>query len=61
MSRDYRDKRGGHYSGKFYIDDSNHAEFAKQCRRIARHKAKQSLREGEEPEPMYPIERVYFD
>lgn len=61
MSRDYRDKRGGHYSGKFMIREDGHAEFAKQCRRNGRHNAKQALRRGEEPEPMYPRERDYFD
>lgn len=60
MSRDYRDQRGGHRSG-YYVSDGHHAEFARQCRRSARAKAKQALRRGVEPEPIYPIERVWYD
>lgn len=60
MSRDYRDQRGGHRGG-YYVSNKGHGEFARQCRRSARTKAKQALRHGHEPEPMYPVEREYYD
>lgn len=60
MSRDYRDQRGGHRGG-YYVSNKSHAEFARQCRRSARAKAKQALRRGHEPEPTYPVEREYYD
>lgn len=60
MSRDDRDQRGGHPS-RYFITDKHHAKFAKHCRRSARARAKQALRNGIEPEPRYPIERVYYD
>ena len=60
MSRDYRDQRGGH-RGKYFISDKNHSKFAKQCRRSARAKAEQALRNGIEPEPKYPVEKEYYD
>lgn len=60
MSRDYRDQRGGHRGG-YYVSNKGHSEFARQCRRSARAKAKQELRHGREPEPTYPVEREYYD
>lgn len=60
MSRDYRDQRGGH-STKYFIADKNHAEFARHCRRSARAKARQALRNGHEPDPKYPVETEYYD
>lgn len=60
MSRDYRDQRGGHRGG-YYISNKRHSEFARQCRRSARAKARQALRHGREPEPTYPVEREYYD
>ena len=63
MSRDYRDKPGGHASGTWYrANESNWVRYMKtQCRRIARHKAKNDLRNDREPQPRYPIERIYLD
>lgn len=62
VSRDYRDKRGGHTRGRYACCAvAKHAEFTRECRRNGRHNAKQALRRGEEPEPMYPRERDYFD
>ena len=60
MSRDYRDQRGGHPT-KYYISDKGHTEFARNCRRSARAKAKQALRNGHEPAPKYPVETEYYD
>lgn len=60
MSRDFRDQRGGH-RGHWAINSKNHAEFARQCRRSARAKAKHALRKGEEPEPRYAVETLYYD
>lgn len=63
MSRDYRDKRGGHDSGRWFIKaGSDWVKFKKrQCRKDARAKAKDDLRHGREPQPRYRIERVYLD
>lgn len=60
MSRDFRDQRGGHRGG-YYISNKNHAEFTRQCRKSARAKAKQALRKGEEPQPRYAVETLYYD
>lgn len=60
MSRDYRDQRGGHPT-KYYTSNKGHTEFARLCRRSARAKAKQALRNGHEPEPKYPVETEYYD
>lgn len=61
MSRDYRDKPGGH-DNKYCGGSGDWIKFAKQhSRRSARAKAKQALREGHEPEPIYPIELQYID
>ena len=63
LSRDYRDRPGGHASGTWYrANGSNWVRYMKtQCRRIARHKAKNDLRNDREPQPRYPIERIYLD
>lgn len=63
MSRDYRDKPGGHAPGKWYLaNGSRWVRFMKrQCRRNARAKVKDALRHGMEPQPRYPVERVYLD
>lgn len=61
MSRDYRDKRGGHYSARFMISEKGHAEFARECRRSARRKAKIDLRRTGDPAERYPVERMYYD
>lgn len=60
MSRDYRDQRGG-YQSKYWGPNSGIADFKRQCRRSARYKAKQALRQGHEPPPQYPIETEYWD
>lgn len=60
MSRDDRDQRGGHRS-RYWTSDANHADFARATRKAGRAKAKQALRNGREPEPIYPVEREYFD
>lgn len=59
MSRDYRDKPGGH-TNKTMVTSSP-TEFYKNCRRQARRQAKQALRQGIEPDPKYPIETEYWD
>lgn len=61
MSRDNRDKRGGHYSGKFAISEKGHADFARDCRRATRRAAKQDLRNTGDPAPRYPSDKFYFD
>lgn len=60
MSRDYRDQRGGHKS-RYMITADNHAEFARFGRKSARLRARRALRDGDEPEPRYPQERLYYD
>lgn len=44
-----------------HISDKGHTEFARHCRRSARAKAKQALRNGHEPAPKYPVETEYYD
>ena len=61
MSRTYRDAKGGHTSSKYFITHENVAKFKRYCRRAARNKAKQALRQGEEPQPRYPVEHEYWD
>ena len=61
MSRTYRDAKGGHTSSKYYCSNENVAKFKRYCRRAARNKAKQALRQGREPEPRYPVEKLYWD
>ena len=60
MSKDYRDQRGGHRR-KWAISADNYAEFRRINRKIARGKVKAALRKGEEPEPLYPVEREWYD
>lgn len=60
MSRTHRDKPGGHGS-KYAIHNNGVSEFKRQCRRITRHRAKQALHKGEEPQPHYPHEHWYWD
>lgn len=60
MSRDYRDQRGGH-KRKFPRSEEGRAEFTRRTRRAGRTKAKQALRNGCEPDPMYAVEREYYD
>ena len=61
MSRTYRDAKGGHTSSKYGITHEGVSKFKRYCRRTARNKAKQALRRGEEPQPRYPVERLYWD
>lgn len=61
MSRDKRDKRGGHQSSKFYISDTTHAAFARATRRRSRAAAKRDLRNTGDTPPRYPVDREYFD
>lgn len=60
MSRDHRDQQGGHIT-KYWVSNANISDFKRQCRRSARYKAKQALRQGIEPSPQYPIETEYWD
>lgn len=60
MSRDYRDQRGGH-KRKFPRSVEGRAEFTRRTRRAGRTKAKQALRNGCEPDPMYAVEREHYD
>ncbi len=61
MSRTYRDAKGGHTSSKYGITHEGVSRFKRNCRRAARYKAKQTLRQGREPEPRYPVEKLYWD
>jgi hypothetical protein len=61
MSRDYRDQRGGHKNPHLFISNKRHGEFTRACRKSARAKAKNALRNGREPEPKYGVETEYFD
>ena len=61
MSRTYRDAKGGHTSSKYGITHEPVSKFKRYCRRTARNKAKQALRRGEEPQPHYPVEKLYWD
>lgn len=63
MSRTYKDKpwtQGGQRH-RYYTSESGHAWFTRMCRRSARAKANADLRQGKEPQPVYPVEREYFD
>ena len=60
MSRSKKDKPGGH-SNKYYISNKYIDRFKRNCRKAARAKAKNDLRNGREPAPIYPIEHEYFD
>lgn len=55
-----RDKRWP-FRVKYWVTGDNVAEFKRDCRKAARNKAKQDLRNEREPLPRYPIERAYFD
>ena len=61
MSRTYRDAKGGHTSSKYFITHEGVSRFKRYCLRIARNKAKQALRQGEEPQQRYTVERLYWD
>ena len=61
MSRTCRDSKGGHTSSKYFITHEGVSEFKRYCRRASRNKAKQALRQGEEPQPRYPVEYGYWD
>ena len=61
MSRTYRDAKGGHTSSKYGITHEPVSKFKRYCRRTARNKAKQALRRGEEPQPRYTVEYLYWD
>lgn len=62
MSRDYRDKRGGHSTRWHWTAGSSFVKYAKRrARKSARQQAKADLRRGNEPAPIYPIEREYID
>ena len=61
MSGTYRDAKGGHTSSKYGITHEGVSKFKRYCRRTARNKAKQALRQGREPEPRYPVEKLYWD
>ena len=59
MSRTDKD-RG--WASKWYCGSPKAwAKFYRSCRRIARAKAKDDLRNGREPAPRYPVEYAYFD
>lgn len=60
MSRTYRDKPGGHDS-KYWVSNAGISAFKRMCRRITRHRVKQTLHKGEEPHPKYPHEYLYWD
>ena len=60
MSRSKPDQRGGHKT-KYYIADNYINRFKRNCRKSARAKAKDDLRHGREPQPIYDVEKVYFD
>lgn len=61
MSRTYRDKPGGHTSSQYGITHEGVSVFKRMCRRITRHRVKQTLHKGEEPHPKYPHEYWYWD
>ena len=63
MSRTHKDapyELGGHRH-KYCTGVNYHAWFTRQCRRAARAKAKDDLRKGREPQPVYPVESGYYD
>lgn len=63
MSRTYKDMPWGQggQRRKYWASEAGHAWFTRNCRRVARAKAKNDLRNGREPQPVYPVEREYFD
>ena len=62
MSRDYRDKRGGHRTRWGWSAGSAFVKHAKRsARKVSRASAKAALQHGDEPCPTYPIERAYID
>ena len=62
MSRDHRDKLGGH-GNQFYVGFK--PGTVKALRRLghkqARQRAKRDLEQSVEPAPIYPLETTYFD
>lgn len=61
MSRDHRDKPGGH-NNQYYGAGNRWVKFYKKhCRRVTRARERQDLQRGIEPPPTYPIERSYID
>lgn len=46
---------------KWWISTKGFSAFARQCRRSARAKARQDMRNGREPQPRYRDEREYWD
>ena len=63
MSRTYKDapyELGGQRH-KYAVGETHHAWFTRHCRRVARKLAKRALKKGEEPQPVYPVQRSYFD
>lgn len=62
LSRDYRDKRGGHRN-QFMVGfkPGTVKKLRKDGHKHARRRAKQALGNQQEPDPIYPEETVYFD
>ncbi|WCZ36045.1 hypothetical protein CHEID_02395 [Corynebacterium heidelbergense] len=60
MSRDYRDQRGGH-RWIYPCKRKTATWFMRDCRRTGRRKAKQDLKHGREPQPIYPVERRWLE
>lgn len=62
MSRDHRDQRGGHRTRWHWTAGSAFVKYTKRrARKSARQQAKADLCRGNEPAPIYPIEREYID
>ena len=62
MSDSYRDQRGGHYGKHAWRAGDRWPLYAKRAgRRSARAQARRALQLGQQPPPMYPIERQYLD
>ncbi len=63
MSRSKKDKRGGHTLDlhKYPLYGMVPSKLKLWKRKEVRAKAKDALRNGREPDPIYPAQRDYFD
>ncbi|MDR0875244.1 MAG: hypothetical protein LBN12_03415 [Clostridiales Family XIII bacterium] len=57
-ARDGRENKRAH---AYWVSCKGHGEFTHICRRVIRARAKQALREGQEPLPKDPKHWEYYD
>jgi len=64
MKRNSKSKNDGRENKRnrsYYITCVNHSEFTRLCRKSIRAKAKQAIREGNDPLPKDPKAKEYYD